>query len=116
MARAHGIISKYVDVSTSNEETMLDTLGEAAEGFKKGNPATKIANIYRPSLNRAMELGIRDIKWSTYGEKFCKTLSKRGCDELKALVTEDRFAKPVNPNDSGTLIETLFTAVVSLCD
>ena len=118
MARAHGILSKYVDVSTSNEETMLDTLREAAEGFKKGNPATKITNLYRPSLTRAMELGVRDIKWSMtlYGEKFCKSLSKRGCDELNALVTEDRFAKPVNPNYSGTLVSTLFTAVVSLCD
>ena len=63
-----------------------------------------------------MELGIRDIKWSSYGEKYCKSLSKRGCDELKALVTEERFSKPTNPNDSGTLIGTLFTAVVSLCD
>ena len=80
MARVYGILSKYVDVSTSNEETMLDKLAEGAEGFKAGNPATKITNTYRPSLERAMELGVRDIKWSTYGDKFCKALAKRGCD------------------------------------
>ena len=116
MARVYGILSKYVDVSTSNEETMLDKLAEGAEGFKAGNPATKITNTYRPSLERAMELGVRDIKWSTYGDKFCKALAKRGCDELKALVIEDRFKQPTNPNDSGPLIETLFNAVVALCD
>ena len=116
MARVYGILSKYVDVSTSNEETMLDKLAEGAEGFKAGNPATKITNTYRPSLERAMELGVRDIKWSTYGDKFCKALAKRGCDELKALVTEDRFKQPTNPNDSGPLVETLFNEVVAVCD
>ena len=116
MARVYGILSKYVDISTSNEETMLDKLAEGAEGFKAGNPATKITNTYRPSLERAMELGVRDIKWSTYGDKFCKALAKRGCDELKALVNEDRFKQPTNPNDSGPLVETLFNEVVAVCD
>ena len=95
---------------------MLESLAEGAEGFKTGNPATKITHTYRPSLKRVMELGVRDIKWSTFGNKFCKTLAKRGCDELKALVIEDRFKQPTNPNDSGPLIETLFNAVVALCD
>ena len=58
MARVYGILSKYVNVSTSNEETMLDSLAEGAEGFKKGNPAMKITHTYRPSLKRAMELGV----------------------------------------------------------
>ena len=58
---------------------------------------------------------MRDIKWSSYGETFFKSLAKCGCDELKALMLEDRFSQPTNPNVSGPLIETLFNAVVALC-
>ena len=68
---------------------MLESLAEGAEGFKTGNPATKITHTYCPSLNRAMKLGVRDTKWSTYGDELCKSLAKRGCDKLKALVIED---------------------------
>ena len=73
MTRAHGNISKNVDVSTSNEETMLDTLGEAAEGFRKGSPAT---NIYRLTLTREKRFRGLEERGSKRGRAWEKAREK----------------------------------------
>ena len=110
----HALQVKYVRTDALHQENLVNKIVDAAEHFKGGNPAKKIVNILRPTMEQILSLQI-PLKPVLTLQPMMRILSKRD-DKFKEVMNEDRYLKCDLQANCAPLLSQFFTDVEKACD